>query len=57
MRKKHFIEALQRANARIEALENILCPARQHDWFEDHVEECYVCRKCLKVRWMDDATD
>lgn len=57
MRKKDLLNALQKARARIDVLENIICPAHQHDWFEDYVEECYICRKCLKVRWNDYATD
>lgn len=55
MRKKDLLVALQRARARIDALENIICPAHQHEWLEDHMDECYICRKCLKVRW-DNAT-
>lgn len=53
MRKKHLIENLHRAEARIKELEEIICPAHQHQWFEDYQEECYICTKCKKVRWMD----
>lgn len=53
MRKKYLIENLHRAEARIKELEEIICPAHQHEWFEDYQEECYICTKCKKVRWMD----
>lgn len=53
MRKKHLIDQLNWANARIAALEDIICPAHKHEWFADYAEECYVCVKCKKVRWMD----
>lgn len=49
MRKKDLIEALCAARHRIEQLEDIICPAHQHKWFEDYVEEIRVCVKCRKV--------
>lgn len=49
MRKKHLIESLRRAQARIEALEDIICPAHQHQWFTDYQDECRICVKCRKV--------
>ena len=52
-RKKQLIYELQCANARIAALEGIICPANIHDWFEDYTDECYICRRCGKMRWMD----
>ena len=50
MRKKHLIENLHRAEARIKELEEIICPAHQHQWFEDYQEECYICTKSLPQR-------
>ena len=52
-RKKTLLYELQRANQRIAVLEGILCPMNIHQWYEDYVEECYICRKCGKVRWME----
>lgn len=52
-RKKVLIRELQCANQRIAVLEGILCPAQQHNWYADYVDECYICRRCGKVRWMD----
>lgn len=62
MRKKYLIESLRKAQARIEALENILCPAEQHDYAvaseEMHIidgygtiiySRRYVCKRCLKA--------
>lgn len=57
MRKKDLLDALQKARARIAALEDIICPAHKHEWFADYERECYVCVKCKKVRWMDYETD
>ncbi len=54
MRKKDLIEALRAARHRIEHLEDIICPAHKHEWFEDYVEEMYVCKKCRKVVIMDE---
>lgn len=54
MIKKDLIRNLAIANARIEALEDLICPAHQHDWFEDYENECRICRKCRKVVWMYD---
>ena len=55
--------------ARIKELENILCPAEQHDYAvadeEMHIiDGCgtaiysrrYVCKRCLKVMERDDLT-
>lgn len=53
MRKKDLIHNLTIAQQRIEALEEILCPARQHAWIPNYEEECYVCKRCKKVRWME----
>ena len=52
MRKKELIEALSAARHRIEQLEDLICPAHKHEWFEDYVEEMYVCKKCRKVVFM-----
>ena len=52
-RKKTLLYELQRANQRIAVLEGIICPMNIHQWYEDYVEECYICRKCGKVRWME----
>lgn len=54
MRKKDLIHNLAIAQQRIEALEEMLCPARQHCWIPNYEEECYVCKRCKKVRWMED---
>lgn len=53
MRKKDLMRNLEAAQARIEALEDIICPAHQHEWFTDYEEECRVCRRCRKVRWLE----
>lgn len=53
MRKKDLIRNLDIANARIAALEDIICPARQHEWIDDYQDECRICRKCRKVVWLD----
>lgn len=53
MRKKYLNELLTKAQARIETLEDIICPAQQHKWFADYEQECYICTRCRKVRWMD----
>lgn len=54
MRKKDLIKMLTKAENRIATLENIICPAHQHKWFEDYVEEVRVCLKCNKVVFMDE---
>ena len=64
MRKTDLIRRNEKLIQRIAMLENILCPAEQHDWHEvDHwyepdgedlfsveVRSCseFVCRRCLK---------
>lgn len=53
MRKKDLMRNLEIAQARIEALEDIICPAHQHEWFTDYEEECRICRRCRKVRWLE----
>ena len=54
VRKKYLIKALNAAKGRIEQLEDLICPAHQHEWFKDYVEEMYVCKKCRKVVFMDE---
>lgn len=53
MRKKDLTRNLEIARARIEALEDIICPAHQHEWFTDYEEECRICRRCRKVIWLE----
>ena len=43
MRKKDLIRNLEIARARIEALEDIICPAHQHEWFPDYEAEPNLC--------------
>lgn len=49
MRKKDLIRNLDIANARIAALEDLICPARQHKWYENYEDEYRICLKCRKV--------
>lgn len=53
MRKKQLLADLQCARARIAVLEGILCPLQRHAWEYDHLDECYICKRCGKVRWVD----
>ena len=53
MRKKQLLADLQRAHTRIAVLEGILCPLQRHAWEYDHLDECYICKRCGKVRWAD----
>lgn len=54
MRKKELIAALHMARDRISRLEDLICPAHQHKWYADHMQEVYVCVKCRKVVVMDE---
>ena len=54
VRKKDLIKALNAARWRIEQLEDIVCPAHQHKWFIDRVEEMQICTVCRKVVLMDE---
>lgn len=54
MRKKDLIKSLSAARHRIEQLEDIICPAHQHKWFNDYAEEMRVCVKCRKVVFTDE---
>lgn len=53
MRKKLLIENLLKAQMRIAALEDIICPAHKHQWFVDYEEECRICTKCRKVVYLE----
>lgn len=53
MRKKDLMRNLEIAQARIKALEDIICPAHQHEWFTSYEEECRICRRCRKVIWLE----
>ena len=53
MRKKELKKALIVAEKRIVELETILCPAEQHQWVKSYEDECYICKRCGKVRYLD----
>lgn len=53
MRKRELMKELRHAQERIRQLEDKLCPAHQHKWFSDYVEEVHICTVCGKVVPMD----